>query len=103
MGREFHGAPCLNINIRHAIRAAQGSVVRVGGSFNKIRHSLVGVREVGNLTPGGSNLWSWVRQVLELQNGGALTADGVNESSVLNTWPLLRSHRTSAMYPAPTS
>lgn len=32
-----------------------------------------------------------------------LTADGVNVESVLNTTPLLRSHRISATYPAPTS
>lgn len=33
----------------------------------------------------------------------ACTADGVKVASVLNTTPLLRSQRTSAMKPAPTS
>lgn len=33
----------------------------------------------------------------------ACTADGVKVESVLNTAPLLRSQRTSAMKPAPTS
>ena len=32
-----------------------------------------------------------------------LTADGVKESSVLKTVPLLLSHRISAAYPAPIS
>ena len=32
-----------------------------------------------------------------------LTADGVKDASVLNTAPLLRSHRTSATKPAPSS
>ena len=38
-----------------------------------------------------------------LSNSSTLTADGVKVLSHLNAAPLLRSHRISAMYPAPTS
>jgi len=57
----------LNIHICHIIRAAEGSVIRVGGRF--IRHSPIGVREVGNLVPGVGNLVLAVEQLFGVTTG----------------------------------
>lgn len=66
---------------------------------------LVGVREIGQLSPFFFDLAkkrvedSWRKMNLKMK----LTAEGVKLASVLKTVPLLLSHRISDANPAPTS
>lgn len=62
--RAIRSGVYLNIPIRHTIWTTGISAIRMDGRF--MRHSLIGVREVGNFVPGVGNLILWVERLFRI-------------------------------------